>query len=135
MPHIAYCTDRKDLATSGRLRWQTISPTSKPSLIVSRSRVLSPRARMAAPRPGFIYHTDDREEARQLENDPTKAGVYGEVVLSFFTPAAAAGLAAKSGDHRRRQGLSTLKHSLLTVFGEGLGGSSRPVPAVAGGGR
>ena len=98
MPHIAYCTDRKDL---GDQRQTALADhLAYIETILDRIAVAGPVASGpdgSTEASCFIYHTDDREEARQLlENDPYfKAGVYGEVVLSSFTPAAGSWIGGK----------------------------------------
>ena len=89
MPHIAYCTDRKDLCDQRQTA--LADHLAYIETILDRIAVAGPVASGpdgSTEASCFIYHTDDREEARQLlENDPYfKAVVYNQLVLSFLTP-------------------------------------------------
>ena len=98
MPHIAYCTDRKDL---GDQRQTALADhLAYIETILDRIAVAGPVASGpdgSTEASCFIYHTDDEAEARALfENDPYyQVGLYGEVDMVAFTAAAGSWIGGK----------------------------------------
>ena len=112
MPHIAYCTDRHDL---GDERQTALADHhAYIETILDRVAVAGP----VTPAPGatteascFIYHTDDREEARQLlETTDSPVAEIGEAVGYVDTPSFRRVFKRKTGltpaEHRKMFGKS-----------------------------
>ena len=98
MPFLAYCTDREGSEEARRAA--LAEHLEYIESILNCIAVAGPARTESGGRPVascFVYHTDDEQEARRLlENDPYfKAGIYADVALSFFTPAAGTWIGGK----------------------------------------
>jgi uncharacterized protein YciI len=100
MPYIAFCDDDPNVDAAGLRRQEKTAHFAYIESILDRLLVAGPLADGPTGEHQaslFVYATNEEAEARALlDNDPYfRAGIYGQVRITSFTPAAGEWLGGK----------------------------------------